>query len=87
METIKTQARVGKDGLLRLEVPLDLRDVDLEVLLVVHPLTSGQGSRDECFFVVKRRCFTEREAACRAARCGAKRCVVEGGGPATVRCQ
>ncbi|MBE7454337.1 MAG: hypothetical protein HS111_37445 [Kofleriaceae bacterium] len=46
-----------------------------------------QGSRDECFFVVKRRCFTEREAACRAARCGAKRCVVEGGGPATVRCQ
>jgi hypothetical protein len=44
------------------------------------------GSRDECFFVVGRRCFAELEPACKAARCGKDRCVTEGGGPATVRC-
>lgn len=46
-----------------------------------------QGSRDECFFLVKRKCYDKRAEACTAARCGGKRCVVEGGGPATVRCE
>jgi hypothetical protein len=46
-----------------------------------------QGSRDNCFFMVKRRCFDKRADACTAARCGKKQCVVEGGGPATVRCE
>jgi hypothetical protein len=46
-----------------------------------------QGSRDDCFFLVKRRCFTKRADACAAARCGKKQCVVEGGGPATVSCE
>lgn len=45
------------------------------------------GSRDECFFVVGRRCFSELEDACRAAKCPAKRCDTEGGGPATVVCK
>lgn len=46
-----------------------------------------QGSRDDCFFLVKRKCYTTRADACQAARCGKKQCVVEGGGPATVRCE
>ncbi len=46
-----------------------------------------QGRRDDCFFLVKRRCFDARAEACAAARCGKKQCVVEGGGPATVRCE
>jgi hypothetical protein len=46
-----------------------------------------QGKRDDCFFLVKRRCYTEREDACKAARCGKKQCVLDGGGPATVRCE
>jgi hypothetical protein len=45
-----------------------------------------QGERDDCFFVIGRRCFKTEEAACKAARCGAKKCVVDGGGPASVRC-
>lgn len=45
------------------------------------------GSDDTCFFIVKRRCFEKREDACAAARCGDRTCVVEGGGPATVRCE
>jgi hypothetical protein len=45
-----------------------------------------QGKRDDCFFLVKRKCYVSRADACAAARCGKKQCVVEGGGPASVRC-
>ena len=44
------------------------------------------GSRDECFFVVGRRCFKTEAEACAAARCGKKKCETSGGGPATVSC-
>lgn len=44
------------------------------------------GDRDECFFVVGRRCFKTEAAACAAARCGKARCEVTGGGPAAVAC-
>jgi hypothetical protein len=44
------------------------------------------GKRGDCFFVAANRCFAEEEAACKAASCGKKGCVVEGGGPATVKC-
>lgn len=46
-----------------------------------------QGKRDDCFFLVKRKCYTERAAACQAARCGKKQCVLDGAGPARVRCE
>jgi hypothetical protein len=44
------------------------------------------GSRDACFFVVGRRCFSSEAKACAAATCGTKSCVADGGGPATIRC-
>ena len=44
------------------------------------------GDRDECFFVVGRRCFKTQAAACAAARCGSKKCDASGGGPVTVSC-
>jgi hypothetical protein len=44
------------------------------------------GDRNECFFVVGRRCFKTQASACAAARCGAKKCEITGGGPATVAC-
>lgn len=46
-----------------------------------------QGRRDDCFFLVKRKCFQTRADACAAAKCGKQQCVVEGGGPAQVRCE
>lgn len=53
-----------------------------------------RGSRDECFFVVGRTCFSELDAACKAAKCkpskkggGEAACKVRGGGPATVSCK
>jgi hypothetical protein len=44
------------------------------------------GDRNECFFVVGRRCFKTEDAACAAARCGKSQCEVSGGGPASVTC-
>jgi len=44
------------------------------------------GDRNECFFIVGRRCFKTEAAACAAARCGKKKCTTTGGGPATVAC-
>jgi hypothetical protein len=44
-----------------------------------------QGERDDCRYVFGRKCFTKREAACKAARCKTT-CKVDGGGPATVTC-
>ncbi len=36
MQTIKLDARVGHDGILKLELPLEVSDTDLEVLVVVQ---------------------------------------------------
>lgn len=49
---------------------------------------SYSGNRDDCFYVLGRRCFKTKKAACRAARCkrGTK-CKSTGGGPATVSCK
>ncbi|HEX8113098.1 MAG TPA: hypothetical protein VF516_35450 [Kofleriaceae bacterium] len=44
------------------------------------------GDREECFFVVGRKCFKTEAAACAAARCGSRKCQTTGGGPAAVAC-
>ena len=44
-----------------------------------------EGARETCRYRLGRKCFTEREAACRAARCKTE-CRVDGGGPAMVSC-
>lgn len=44
------------------------------------------GDRDECFFVVGRKCFKTQASACAAARCGSRKCQTEGGGPVSVSC-
>lgn len=47
-----------------------------------------QGDRNDCFYVVGRKCFKTEKQACGAARCRApKKCDVTGGGPATVACK
>jgi hypothetical protein len=37
METIKLKTHVGSDGVLKLEVPVSVKDTDLEVVMVMHP--------------------------------------------------
>lgn len=41
MQSIKLQARVGEDGILKLEVPVGVYDADLEVIVVVQPLPAS----------------------------------------------
>lgn len=45
------------------------------------------GERNNCFYVLGRRCFKTEKAACQAARCkGGTKCESTGAGPATVAC-
>lgn len=37
MQTIQVETHVGADGILKLALPLDIADTDLEVLVVVQP--------------------------------------------------
>jgi hypothetical protein len=41
METIKVKTHVGTDGILKLEVPVGVSNMDLEVLVVVQPLETN----------------------------------------------
>ncbi len=38
MHSIKLRSRVGADGMLQVQLPLGLRDVDLEVMVIVQPI-------------------------------------------------
>lgn len=44
------------------------------------------GDRENCFFVLGRRCFKTEAAACTAARCGTRKCETTGAVPARVAC-
>lgn len=37
MQTIKFDTHIGHDGVLKLELPLEVSNTDIEVLVVVHP--------------------------------------------------
>jgi len=46
------------------------------------------GDRENCFFVVGRKCFKTENGACQSLRCKApKKCNTVGGGPAAVACK
>ena len=45
-----------------------------------------RGSRSECFFRYRNRCFTELQAACRAAKCDDSRCKHDESVPSVVTC-
>jgi hypothetical protein len=47
-----------------------------------------QGDRDDCFYVIGRRCFKTEKSACNAAKCKTPAsCKVSGGGPASISCE
>jgi hypothetical protein len=41
MYSLQLKAHVGKDGILRLETPIDLQDADVDVVLVVQPVNEA----------------------------------------------
>lgn len=42
METKKLRSHIGKDGILQIEMPTDLKDTSVEVVVVVQPLSSEE---------------------------------------------
>jgi len=38
MQSLTLRAHIGKDGILKLETPIGVKNVDLEIVLVVHPV-------------------------------------------------
>lgn len=42
METIKLRSHIGKDGILQIEMPTDFKDISVEVVVVVQPLSSEE---------------------------------------------
>lgn len=46
-----------------------------------------RGKRDTCFFVYRNKCYSEKAKACRAAKCGPRKCKYKGGGPAEIYCK
>lgn len=45
------------------------------------------GQRDDCYYVVKRKCYTSRKKACKAAGCAKHDCRIDGAGPSRVSCE
>lgn len=50
MQSIKLRSHVGQDGILKLEVPLGLSEMDLEVVVVVQPVAKTQTGWPPGFF-------------------------------------
>lgn len=42
METMKVRSHIGTDGILKIQMPDDLKDTAVEVVVVVQPLSSEE---------------------------------------------
>lgn len=58
MSTISTRIHVGVDGILRLEVPVEVANSDVDVSVVVSPIERSDGDAE----AEHRRKFVERTA-------------------------
>ncbi|MGL4882060.1 MAG: hypothetical protein ACRC8K_13490 [Waterburya sp.] len=45
MQSIQLKARVGEDGLLTVQMPPEIKDMELDVMVVFQPLSSGEQPR------------------------------------------
>lgn len=41
MQSVTLRAYVGENGILRLEIPTDLSDTDVEVMVIFHPVNTA----------------------------------------------
>ena len=46
MQSLTLHARVGKDGILKLETPIGISNMDLEVILIVHPVMNTRATAE-----------------------------------------
>jgi hypothetical protein len=45
MQSIQLKTHVGKDGLLTIQMPPEIKDMELDVMVVFQPLLSGEQPR------------------------------------------
>jgi len=46
MDSIKLKSHIGKDGILQVQVPDDLRDQELEIMVIFQPIISSKDSKE-----------------------------------------
>ncbi|MGK7871835.1 MAG: hypothetical protein AB4426_00450 [Xenococcaceae cyanobacterium] len=46
MESVKLRSHVGTDGILRIQMPTNLKETDVEVVVVVQPLASNSVTQE-----------------------------------------
>jgi hypothetical protein len=46
MQSLTLHARVGKDGILKIETPIGITDTELDVILVISPTTKKPDDQD-----------------------------------------
>ncbi len=47
METMKLRSHIGTDGILQIETPTNLKDISVEVVVVVQPLSDAEVASSE----------------------------------------
>jgi len=50
MQSLTLHTRVGKDGILKLEMPSDMIDTELKIVLIFNPITESAISWSPDFF-------------------------------------
>jgi hypothetical protein len=45
MQTVTLRSYVGEDGVLRLDIPIELKNIDLEVVLVLQPVGNSEATQ------------------------------------------
>ena len=50
MQSLTLHTRVGKDGILKLEMPSDMIDIELEIVLIFNPITESAINWSPDFF-------------------------------------
>ncbi|MBM4425638.1 MAG: hypothetical protein FJ031_00220 [Chloroflexi bacterium] len=50
MQSLTLHTRVGKDGILKLEMPSDVIDTELEIVLIFNPITKSVAGWSPDFF-------------------------------------
>ncbi len=59
METIKVRSHVGADGMLTIQMPPNLKEKDVEVVVVVQPLESEEKLAVKTEYSAKKRQISE----------------------------
>ena len=50
MKSIQLKAHVGDDGILHLDLPVDIRNQDLDIIIVIDEVNTPSDTWDDTFF-------------------------------------